>query len=155
MIVLLPQLHRDPSVFGPDADLFRPERMYGENFTKLPPNSWKPFGNGARACIGRLFAWQEAILALAMILQNFNLRFDDPNYQLHIKQTLTIKPADLFIKASLRDGIDPVYLEKQLFRGTPIPSAKSEQQGKKQLASSDKPMSTFYGSNSGTCEGLS
>lgn len=155
MIVLLPQLHRDPSVFGPDADLFRPERMYGENFTKLPPNSWKPFGNGARACIGRPFAWQEAVLALAMILQNFNLRFNDPSYQLHIKQTLTIKPADLFIKASLRDGIDPVYLEKQLFSGTPIPSVKSKQQGKQQLAPSGKPMSIFYGSNSGTCEGLS
>ena len=155
MVVLLSQLHRDPSVFGPDADLFRPERMYGENFTKLPPNSWKPFGSGARACIGRPFAWQEAILALAMILQNFNIRFDDPSYQLHVKETLTVKPADLFIKVSLRDGIDPVYLEKQLFSSTPIPSVQSKQQGKQQFVLSGKPMSILYGSNSGTCEGLS
>ena len=155
MAAILPQLHRDPAVFGADADLFRPERMYGENFTKLPPNSWKPFGNGARGCIGRPFAWQEAILALAMILQNFNLRFDDPSYQLHIKQTLTIKPADFFIKASLRDGIDPVYLEKQLFSGTSVASTKSKQQGKQQSDVTGKPMSIFYGSNSGTCEGLS
>ena len=155
MVVLLSQLHRDPSVFGPDADLFRPERMYGENFTKLPPNSWKPFGSGARACIGRPFAWQEAILALAMILQNFNIRFDDPSYQLHVKETLTVKPADLFIKVSLRDGIDSVYLEKQLFSSTPIPSVQSKQPGEQQFASSGKPMSILYGSNSGTCEGLS
>ena len=29
---------------------------------KLPPNAWKPFGNGQRACIGRPFAMQEAQL---------------------------------------------------------------------------------------------
>ena len=155
MVSILPQLHRDPTVFGADADLFRPERMYGENFTKLPPNSWKPFGNGARGCIGRPFAWQEAILALAMILQNFNLRFDDPSYQLHIKQTLTIKPADFFIKVSLRDGIDPVYLEKRLFSGASVPSTKSKHPVKQQPDATGKPISIFYGSNSGTCEGLS
>jgi cytochrome P450/NADPH-cytochrome P450 reductase len=155
LVILLPQLHRDPAVFGPDADLFRPERMYGENFTKLPPNSWKPFGNGARACIGRPFAWQEAVLALTMILQNFNLRFDDSSYQLQIKQTLTIKPAEFFIKVSLRDGIDPVYLEKRLFSGPLPPSTQRKQQVKQQSSVSGKPMSIFYGSNSGTCEGLS
>jgi cytochrome P450/NADPH-cytochrome P450 reductase len=155
MIIVLPQLQRDPTVFGADADLFRPERMYGENFAKLPPNSWKPFGNGARGCIGRPFAWQEGVLALAMIIQNFNIRFDDPSYQLHIKQTLTVKPADLFIKVSLRDGIDPVHLEKRLFSSTSLPTTQSKQQVKQQPGSSGKPISIFYGSNSGTCEGLS
>ena len=155
MVIFLPQLHRDPAVFGADADRFRPERMYGENFTNLPPNSWKPFGNGARGCIGRPFAWQEGKLALTMILQNFNLRLDDPSYQLHIKQTLTIKPADLFVKVHLRDGIDPVHLEKTLFGGTSLSSTQSKQQVMQQSGSSGKPMSVFYGSNSGTCEGLS
>ena len=48
-----PVLHRDPKVYGEDANEFRPERMSDDNFNKLPPNSWKPFGSGARACIGR------------------------------------------------------------------------------------------------------
>ena len=79
----------------------------------------------------------------------------DPSYQLQIKQTLTIKPADFFIKVSLRDGIDPVYLEKQLFSGPSTASTRSTQQGQQQLDATGKPMSIFYGSNSGTCEGLS
>ena len=48
----------------------------------LPPNAWKPFGNGQRSCIGRGFALQEATLFLAMMLQRFDLTPADPDYQL-------------------------------------------------------------------------
>lgn len=53
VFIVLPSFHRDPDVWGPDADEFRPERMLEENFQKLPPGCFKPFGNGQRACIGR------------------------------------------------------------------------------------------------------
>lgn len=36
------QFHRDPKIWGDDADEFRPDRMLEENFQALPPNSWKP-----------------------------------------------------------------------------------------------------------------
>lgn len=52
VLVILQRLHKDPAVWGDDADEFRPERMLEENFKKLPKNCWKPFGNGERACIG-------------------------------------------------------------------------------------------------------
>lgn len=39
--IMLAQLHRDPEVYGTDSMNSRPERMEGEAFTKLPPNSWK------------------------------------------------------------------------------------------------------------------
>lgn len=39
--VLLPQAGRDSEVFGADVEEFRPERMFGENFARLPPNAWK------------------------------------------------------------------------------------------------------------------
>ncbi|CAL3969579.1 unnamed protein product [Diplocarpon coronariae] len=156
IFVLLNQIHTDPAVFGEDAQAFKPERMLDEPFSKLPRNSWKPFGNGVRGCIGRPFAWQEAILTTAMLLQTFNFRFDDPSYQLAVKQTLTVKPENFFMHASLRDHMDPVYLEKMLqgdsSKGQPVDrerSAEASVSGKPK-----KPMKILYGSNAGTCESL-
>ncbi|KAI8920820.1 bifunctional P-450:NADPH-P450 reductase [Powellomyces hirtus] len=100
--VILPKLHRDPKVWGDDAEEFRPERMLDGGFERLPQNAWKPFGNGMRGCIGRAFAWQESLLVLALIIQRFNFEMVDPAYELRIKQTLTIKPADFFVKAKPR-----------------------------------------------------
>ncbi|EXJ56269.1 uncharacterized protein A1O5_12725 [Cladophialophora psammophila CBS 110553] len=153
---LLAKVGRDPVVYGADAEVFKPERMYGENFAKLPPNAWKPFGNGARGCIGRPFAWQEAILAVALILQNFNVRFDDPSYQLQIRQTLTIKPDNLFLRATLREGIDPVKLERKMYAGLESEDAHEKERSAlaKKVGAAGKPMLILYGSNSGTCEGL-
>jgi cytochrome P450/NADPH-cytochrome P450 reductase len=59
---------------------------------KAFPNGWKPFDNGIRACIGRAFAWQHALLVMVLLLQSFDFSMYDPSYQLRIKQTLTIKP---------------------------------------------------------------
>jgi cytochrome P450/NADPH-cytochrome P450 reductase len=41
IVAVISKLHRDPSVWGDDADSFRPDRVSDENFAKLPPNSWK------------------------------------------------------------------------------------------------------------------
>lgn len=158
--LLLAKSHLDPAVFGETAKDFIPERMLDENFERLNrefPNCWKPFGNGMRACIGRAFAWQEALLVMAMLLQNFNFMFDDPNYHLKIKQTLTIKPKDFFMRASLRHGLTPTQLEHRLAGDKTAPTIKREASGA--VASSKprargKPLSIYYGSNTGTCESL-
>ncbi|RAK95081.1 bifunctional cytochrome P450/NADPH--P450 reductase [Aspergillus ibericus CBS 121593] len=154
--ILLSKLHRDPKVYGSDAEEFKPERMLDENFNKLPPNSWKPFGNGMRGCIGRPFAWQEGLLAIAMLLQNFNFQLDDPSYDLRIKQTLTIKPKDFKMRATLRHGLDPITLEAALNSGsvpreTTLPS-RDRKKGATVPAGALKPMHIFFGSNTGTCE---
>ena len=101
VMVLLPILHRDPTVWT-DVEAFRPERFDPENARELPPNAWKPFGNGSRACIGRPFAMQEAQLVLAMLLQRFDFVLDDPSYTLRIHETLTLKPEKLRIRAKAR-----------------------------------------------------
>lgn len=102
VLVLIPQLHRDPAVWE-DPEAFEPDRFSFENAQQLPPNAWKPFGNGQRSCIGRGFALQEATLFLAMMLQRFDITPDDPGYALEIAQTLTIKPKGLLVHAKRRD----------------------------------------------------
>lgn len=154
--LILGKIHRDPHVYGPDADEFKPERMLDENFEKLPKNAWKPFGNGMRGCIGRPFAWQEALLVVAILLQNFNFHMDNPSYDLRIKQTLTLKPKDFHMRATLRDGLDATTLGTMLSAGeTPSQeSGAASRDRKKAVPSPDqmKPMHIFFGSNTGTCE---
>lgn len=177
ILSILSNLHTDPKVYDQPLKFF-PERMLDDNFKKLPKNSWKPFGNGVRAvsvprqnslveanskwqCIGRAFAWQEAILIMALILQNFDLSLHDPEYKLRHKQTLTIKPADLYIHAKLRQGLDPTELEARLsgFHGARAMAAGSSSAlnpSRAENNANETAMKIFilYGSNSGTCESM-
>ena len=81
------------TIWGENPEAFDPDRFSPENRAKIPPNAYKPFGTGQRACIGRQFALQEAALVLSMLLQRFEF-IDFADYQLETKQTLTIKPAN-------------------------------------------------------------
>ncbi|EMD67880.1 hypothetical protein COCSADRAFT_352953 [Bipolaris sorokiniana ND90Pr] len=158
--ILLSCVHVDKAVYGPDADEWKPERMLDEEFKKLPPNSWKPFGNGKRACIGRAFAWQEALLVIAALLQNFTFTQADPSYELRIKESLTIKPDGFKMYAALKQSRAPLAF----LNGSELSpkQAHNTQEGRKSIIEKSilgqgkyKSVSIFYGSNSGTCEALS
>ena len=141
-------LHRDPAVWGEDANDFSPERMLNWGFEALPPNAWKPFGHGVRACIGRGFAWQEATIAVALILQRFQVEMADPSYELKIRQTLTIKPVGFRMKVRLRPG-------KSVFTGLVTEPGAAETTSpwpQPQSTAGLAPLSVFYGSNQGTCK---
>ncbi|KAK3319439.1 putative bifunctional P-450:NADPH-P450 reductase [Apodospora peruviana] len=163
IMLVLARSQVDPAVFGETANDFIPERMLDENFERLSkefPDFWKPFGNGTRGCIGRGFAWQEATLVMAMLLQNFNFSLHDPSYQLQIKQTLTTKPKDFYIRAALRHGMTPTDLTNSLGgHQLPIGASKAGSSmtvttSKPETHSEMKPMSIYYGSNTSTCETL-
>jgi cytochrome P450/NADPH-cytochrome P450 reductase len=116
---------------------------------------YQPFGNGVRACIGRAFAWQEALMVMAMILQNFDMQLDDPAYQLRIKQTLTIKPKDLFIRVNLREG-SPTELDQKIHSNNQAADPKQQPKQATTAPSSTKiareNIFIAYGSNTGTCQ---
>src|SRR6202790_2583134 len=99
--VLVLALHRDPSAWAPKPDAFHPENFSKEAEAARPVNAWKPFGNDQRACIRRGFAMHEAALAIGLILQRFKL-IDVNRYQMHLKETLTIKPDGFKIKVRPR-----------------------------------------------------
>ncbi|QNH19757.1 Bifunctional cytochrome P450/NADPH--P450 reductase 2 [Xanthomonas sp. GW] len=149
LLVLIPTLHRDPKVWE-EPEAFRPERFAPDAAERLPPNAWKPFGNGARACIGRGFAMQEAQLVLTMILQRFDLDQVDPNYQLEVAETLTLKPDGFRIRARRRDDV-------ALRRRSAVPSAPQKILAPATIpapasTAAGTPLLVLYGGNSGSCE---
>ena len=145
-------LHTDPKVY-PDPFAFKPERMLNGGFENLPPHSWKPFGNGVRACIGRAFAMQEAILCLAAIFQNYDLEFADPSYELKVKFTLTIKPDNMMMKVKKRHQGPPI-----IPLSTDVRNAQVDGTTKKAPAAEasvdDQPLRILFGSDAGSCEAL-
>ena len=157
MLCLIAKAQRDPKVYGEDANEFKPQRMLDDNFNRLPKGAWKPFGTGVRACIGRAFAWQEALAVTALLLQNFNLSLNDPSYDMKVKQTLTLKPEGFHMRASLRDGITPTSLQNLLSGDIGAVEDAVDQHSKRSgtdTMTDLKPMTILYGSNAGTCQSL-
>ncbi|MCC5036486.1 cytochrome P450 [Streptomyces sp. WAC 00631] len=144
--ILIPTLHRDPA-WGDNVELFDPDRFLPEQEEARPVHLFKPFGNGERACIGRQFALHEATLVLALVIHRYRL-IDHTNYQLKIKQTLTIKPDEFTLNLARRTAGE---------RRLPAVAASSA------TASQDRPtvrrvsgtaLTLLHGSNLGTCAGI-
>ena len=150
LTVLLPMLHRDPKIWGENAEEFDPDRFTHEAEQNRPVNAYKPFGTGQRACIGRHFAMHEAALVLGMLLQRFEF-IDHTDYQLKVKQTMTIKPADFRIKVQPRTNRPAVVT-------APPPTIQEEPHTELAPAAvvvqGNTPLLVLYGSNLGTAEGI-
>ncbi|WP_327699339.1 cytochrome P450 [Streptomyces sp. NBC_00459] len=93
-LVLAPLLHRDPAVWGADASRFDPDRFDAAAVRARPAHAFKPWGTGARACIGRQFALHEATLVLGLLLRRYDLK-PDPDYRLRVAERLTVIPEGL------------------------------------------------------------
>jgi cytochrome P450/NADPH-cytochrome P450 reductase len=146
--VLILMLHRDKEVWGPEPEKFNPDHFTPEAVAARPANAYKPFGNGQRACIGRQFAMQEAVLAIGMILQRFEL-VDHQSYKLKIKESMSIKPDGLRMKVKLRKDIQ----RSTLVAGASDPStATTGLSDAAKRPSHGTPALILYGSNLGTTE---
>jgi cytochrome P450/NADPH-cytochrome P450 reductase len=159
--ILVPALHRDPSIWGENADTFQPDRFLPDAETKIPANAYKPFGNGVRACLGRSFAMQEAPLVLGMLLQHFEF-IDHTGYQLKIKDRVGLKPKGFKIQIRRRVHAQSVVVAvpSPLQAAAPAPVVEvpspvpAPAQGKVQIKAHHTPLFVLFGSNLGTAEGL-
>ena len=145
--VISQALHHSTEVWGPDAKEFNPDHTEAERMTRIPPNAYKPFGTGQRACIGRQFAIQEAVLVLGMLVQRFDF-VDHRDYELKTKTTLTVKPDELFIQVVPRPGF-------QLDRAEPVAAQAPSQPAAVPALHVERhgtPLAVLYGSNLGTAE---
>jgi len=102
MIVVLAGVNRDPAVF--DAPLeFRPERMMGEQFDALPGAVKKWFGNGKRECIGKHWAWQFSLIALARMIRDVDFESAvGPGWEFKQDGWFNIRPIDFYVKVKPR-----------------------------------------------------
>jgi len=142
-------LHRDKSVWGDDAECFNPDNFLPEAEAGRPAFAYKPFGNGQRACIGRAFAMQEAILVIAMILQRFRL-FDHKKYELKIRESLSIKPDGFTMKVKPRTDLKNVSAAS-------VVAKTGENATREKAARRPKhgtPLCVLFGSNLGTTESV-
>ncbi|MEW2292888.1 cytochrome P450 [Streptomyces sp. NPDC006743] len=146
LMVLTPALHRDPA-WGENVELFDPERFTQEQEEKRSVHLFKPFGNGERACIGRQFALHEATLLLGPLVHRYRL-IDHTDYQLEIKQTLTLKPDDFTLELARR-----TTQERRRPAVTVGETAVGQGPGTVRRASGTA-LTLLHGSNLGTCAGI-
>jgi len=85
-------MHRQPSLWGPDCEQFKPERWN----TRKTGFEYLPFNGGPRICLGQQFALTEAGYIIVRMLQRFD-KIDPAGVVNRPKKwvvTLTGRPAD-------------------------------------------------------------
>ncbi|EOA19389.1 hypothetical protein CARUB_v10000731mg [Capsella rubella] len=76
---LIPALHRDPEIWGPDANDFKPESHTSH------------FGLGPRICLGKNFAMMEVKVLVSLIVSKFSFTLS-PSYQHSPSHKLLVEP---------------------------------------------------------------
>ena len=71
-------IHRDPEVWGPDVDVYRPERWLEGDKEKMW-QAFNPFSYGPRACIGKNLANMELQLIIGSIFRRFDFVMLNPD----------------------------------------------------------------------------
>lgn len=79
--------HRHPAHWT-DPDRFDPDRFTPDQETARHRYAWLPFGGGPRACIGRHFSMLESVLALAVLLREFDIETPDTDIPVTAAVTL-------------------------------------------------------------------
>jgi cytochrome P450 len=93
LIIVAPWLVHRHRLLWQEPDLFEPERFAPDRRAKIPRFAYLPFGVGPRVCIGAGFAMQEAMVALAMIVQRFRPCLL-PGTRVEPVARVTLRPAD-------------------------------------------------------------
>ena len=101
LIIVLHGVNRDPAVYE-EPEAFRPERMVGEAFEKLPAGAKKFFGNGKRVCYGRNYAWLWNMVTIVVLLKEVDFEMADPSYSLKQDGWFNQRPVGFNIKLKPR-----------------------------------------------------
>lgn len=145
--VLTGALHRQPE-WGDNVEFFDPDRFDANRAAVRPGGLFKPFGTGARSCIGRQFALHEATMALARLVHRYRL-IDSQHYVLQWDNQLSRLPANFhldLIRRTPEDRRSATYLE-----AAPTPQTASHAATRVKAGTT---LAVLHGSNLGTCRAL-
>lgn len=89
LVIMSPWIvHRHPD-FWTDPDSYKPQRFLDGSVTR---HAFIPFGNGLRLCIGRDFAYAEAVALVARIASRFTLTYPDGESVPEANPSVTMRP---------------------------------------------------------------
>ncbi|KAH9910535.1 cytochrome P450 [Fomitopsis serialis] len=102
-------INNDPDIWGPDSEVFRPERWL-DNGKRLPesvktvraPGHVLSFGDGPKICVGRHFALAEFKILIATLVRYFHFEHAGVDYDFYRVGSNTVKP-----KIRGKDGLSP------------------------------------------------
>jgi cytochrome P450 len=83
-----PVIHRDKAIWGPDADIFDPDRFLPENSKDRHPMSLLTFGAGPRICPGKNLAVYEVKHFVVFLLREFIIEMNEETKLNEITRTL-------------------------------------------------------------------
>jgi cytochrome P450/NADPH-cytochrome P450 reductase len=145
--VLTGALHRQPQ-WGDNVELFDPDRFAPERSASRPTALFKPFGTGARSCIGRQFALHEAAMALARLVHRYRL-IDAYHYVPQWETPTSRRPVGFRLDVLRRTPQD---------RQTDVPgveaAAGQDAEQHPTAIRAGTRLAIFHGSNLGTCRAL-
>lgn len=143
--VLTGALHRQPG-WGDNVEFFDPGRFDTGRAAARPAALFKPFGTGARSCIGRQFALHEATMALARLVHRYRL-IDSKHYVLQWDSPLSRRPVGFCLDLVRRTPDDRRSDVTTAVSASPRP-------GQVSAMKQGTTLSVLFGSNLGTCRAL-
>lgn len=101
-------VHHDPSIFGVDADLYRPERWFEENAATMDKHLLH-FGAGTRTCIGKNISLAELHKLVPYLLTKFRVDLWNENDTWSTRNLWFCKQEGLVVRVTPRG--EPVNKE--------------------------------------------
>lgn len=91
LVLMSPYLLQRDQRFFADPACFDPMRWNSATGSRPPRFAYFPFGGGPRACIGRAYGVQEAVLVIATLAQRWRMRLV-PNRPITLRPLLNLRP---------------------------------------------------------------
>ncbi|KAF9510929.1 hypothetical protein BS47DRAFT_1471747 [Hydnum rufescens UP504] len=95
-------IHRDPDVWGLDADIYRPERWFERDKEKMQ-KAFNPFSWGPRACVGKNLATMELVVIIASIFKRYDIVLESPETPMVTSEGFLRKPVSCRVGVKRRE----------------------------------------------------